>query len=404
MGPNTYRPIQQIRDVQPIRATCFHPSGEVYVVGTNSKALKICRYPSLDRQRELLDCDGLLMEPEISFACLHIHCASVYCASFNPKGNLLATGSNDQIVHLIKYNSTRHGPEGSEHKLSMHNGTVRDVCFLHGEAEARLLSAGAGDFAIHLTDCNTMKPVQVFKGHESTIMSLTSCDGSPDLFVSGSLDGTIRLWDVRIKATIAMVTAGGRQKQTHRQPILTTDGDTSFDFSHKNGDSLHGGQPEATIDDKHHNGALNSDQQQDVLESKSTGVGAVRLDPTGRLLVSGHQDGSCMLYDVRAGRAIQIFHAHDAEIRSLGFSPNSYYLLTGSYDGRVKLTDLQGQLTLPLPGIDIADLEDKVIQVAWHPTDYNFVSTCADGSATLWTIPDFDEWRDSIVMETSVMV
>lgn len=396
MRQNAYRPIQQIRDVQPIRATCFHPSGEAYVVGTNSKALKICKYPGLDRRQELLNCDGLLMEPDISFACLHIHCASVYCASFNPSGRLLATGSNDQVVHIIKYNPERHGPEGSEHKLSMHSGTVRDVCFLHGDAVARLLSAGAGDFVIHLTDCSTMKPIQVFAEHKSTVMSLTSCEGSPDLFASGSLDGTIRLWDVRTRRAIATITAKGQHEQAHQHPISTVDGDTSFDLCQRNENPSD--LPGETIDDKHHNVALNDDQP------KSTGVGVVRLDPTGRLLVSGHQDGTCLLYDVRADRAIQTFQAHDAEIRTLGFSPNSYYLLTGSYDGRVKLTDIQGQLMLPLPCVGVADLDDKVIQVAWHPTDYNFVTTCANGSATLWTIPDFDDWRDSVVMDTSVMI
>lgn len=111
-----------------------------------------------------------------------------------------------------------------------------------------------------------------------------------------------------------------------------------------------------------------------------------------------------MLYDVRAGRTIQLFQAHGGEIRTLDFSPNSYYLLSGSYDERVKLTDLQGQLSLPLPCVEVSELDDKVVQVAWHPRDYNFISTCADGSATLWMVSDFDDWRDSIVMDTSVII
>lgn len=393
-------------------------------MGTNSKALKICKYPTLEEQRELLDCDSLLTEPEISFTCLYIHCASVYCASFNPNGTLLATGSNDQIVHIIKYNPIRHAPEGSEYKLSMHGGTIRDVCFLHGDepdAGSRLLSAGAGDYQIHLTDCSVMKPMQTFAGHESTVMSLTSCQSSTNLFVSGSLDGTIRLWDTRMRTAVSKITGNRRRQQTIQQQNMTADGDTSFDLAQQK-DTLVTGQKN-TSDDKHHNDAYTSDQDdhhllreqsfagsqyepQDEIPSKATGVpvGVVRLDPSGRLLVSGHEDGSCMLYDIRASRVIQLFQAHEADIRTLSFSPNSYYLLTGSYDGIVKLTDLQGQLTQPLPGVEVAELEDKVVQVAWHPSDYNFVTTCADGSATLWTIPDFDDWRNSIVMDTSMVI
>lgn len=37
-----------LKDVQPIRATCFSPQGDFFVLGTNSKALKICKLPNLE--------------------------------------------------------------------------------------------------------------------------------------------------------------------------------------------------------------------------------------------------------------------------------------------------------------------------------------------------------------------
>ena len=37
--------VAMLTDVQPIRASCFSPSGEFFVLGTNSKALKICALP-----------------------------------------------------------------------------------------------------------------------------------------------------------------------------------------------------------------------------------------------------------------------------------------------------------------------------------------------------------------------
>ena len=38
--------VAMLTDQQPIRASCFSPSGEYFVLGTNSKALKICSLPS----------------------------------------------------------------------------------------------------------------------------------------------------------------------------------------------------------------------------------------------------------------------------------------------------------------------------------------------------------------------
>ena len=37
-----------LRDHQPIRTSCFSPSGDYFVLGTNSKALKICSLPKLN--------------------------------------------------------------------------------------------------------------------------------------------------------------------------------------------------------------------------------------------------------------------------------------------------------------------------------------------------------------------
>lgn len=410
MTIGAYKPIQQVRDVQPIRATCFHPSGEVYVVGTNSKALKICKYPDSNQREKLIsaviqtndeDENDVLHKSEVAFTFLHIHSGSVYCAAFNRTGDLLATGSNDQIVHVIKYNSDMHAPSGSEYKLSIHDGTVRDLCFMQGVSSSLLVSAGAGNFDINVTDCNTMKLTHALRGHTATIMSLHCCNESSTTFVSGGLDGTIRMWDLRCKQPISVMS-------TLHTPALGGDSGTPDETSPtrrfdqgpvERTESSH--DESLSVDVQSNNGIKQQKQQEQENcnnETKGIPVGAVRVDKTGRLLVSGHQDGTCMLYDVRGRRIVQQFQAHEDEIRTLNFSPNSYYLLTGSYDHKVKLTDLQGQLTDRLPIVEVAELDDKVVQTAWHPVDYNFVTTCANGSATLWTIPSFDEWIDSVTM------
>lgn len=120
---------------------------------------------------------------------------------------------------------------------------------------------------------------------------------------------------------------------------------------------------------------------------QGSAVAAVSVDPSGRLLVSGHEDSSCVLYDIRGNRPIQCFKPHASDIRSIRFSPSAYYLLTGGYDNKLVLTDLQGDLTMPLPSVVVAQHSDKVISGRWHPTDFSFLSTSADKTATLWALP-----------------
>ena len=74
-------------------------------------------------------------------------------------------------------------------------------------------------------------------------------------------------------------------------------------------------------------------------------MASVAVDPSGRLLATGQEDSSCMLYDIRGGRMVQTYRPHDSDVRSVRFSPGAHYLLTGSYDNKVIVTDLQGHIT-----------------------------------------------------------
>lgn len=336
MVENPIRPFHYYKEEQPVRAACFHPFGDVFAIGSNSRTLNLYSYPTEDQLKHFTP-DIPIQEPELVFTFLKRHRGSIYCVAFNSNGNLLATGSNDQTVHVTRYNPQTQLPEGTENLLTMHSGTVRDICF----TPTSLISAGAGDNSIYITDIQKFKTQQKFQGHESTVMSLNYWNDECSMFVSGSLDGTIRLWDLRSKNCVS--TFG-----TNSTP---------------NGDNLKSGSP----------------------------VGVVRVENSGKLLVSGHSDGQCMLYELRGGRIIQLFKPHSDEIRSINFSPKSYYLLTTGYDGKIKLIDIQGDLGGNLPGVEVCQMDDKVIQTAWHPTEYNFVSTCAEGSFALWILPTTTE-------------
>uniref|UniRef100_A0A183URW3 LisH domain-containing protein n=1 Tax=Toxocara canis TaxID=6265 RepID=A0A183URW3_TOXCA len=319
-------PVCRYEDAQAIRAVAFHPSGRYFALGTNSKQMLVCKYPDIRRFRlesNARGVDVILSRPKQ-------HRGSVYCLGFNPTGELLATGSNDKSLRLMAFN-TELCKIGAEMELNVHDGTVRDIIFMEDSVNRStvLVSGGAGNCRIHLTDCSNGHTFASYQGHTAPILGLyTWGSGS---FVSCSQDKTVRFWDLRSPQAINVVTANNK--------------------------------------------------------TASAPVTSVCVDPGGKLLVSGHEDASVMLYDIAGARVVQIFRPHGDEVRTVRFSNAAYYLLSGSYDKRVVITDMRGDLMAPLMYLPVAEHNDKVIQCRWHPHDFSFLSTSADRTAVLWSLP-----------------
>ncbi|XP_013146479.1 PREDICTED: WD repeat-containing protein 47 [Papilio polytes] len=325
----TFKPVTVLEDLQAVRCAEFHPNGKLYAVGSNTKTLRICTYPKIDDIKDI----SAPTAPTVLLKRTKHHKGSIYCLAWSPAGDLLATGSNDKTVKLMRFNSHTCNLEGQEVELTMHDGTVRDVCFIEDTSNktSLLVSGGAGDCKIYVTDCATGKTFQALSGHSGHVLSLYNWGGA--MFVSGSQDKSVRFWDLRT------------------------------------------------------GGCVNIIAPPTGLASKGSAVASLAVDPSGRLLVCGHDDGSCALHDVRGSRALQRFSPHSGDVRSVRLSPGAYYLLTAGYDGRVVLTDLQGDLTCAMPSVPVARHPDKVISARWHPDDFSFLSTSADRTAVLWTIP-----------------
>ncbi|XP_056276651.1 WD repeat-containing protein 47 isoform X2 [Pseudoliparis swirei] len=318
-------PVQSLEDTQAIRAVAFHPSGLLYAVGSNSKTLRVCAYP------ETLDTSGSspIKPPVIRFKRNKHHKGSIYCAAWSHCGQLLATGSNDKCVKVLPFNAETCNATGPDLEFSMHDGTIRDLAFMEGPESggAILISAGAGDCNIYTTDCQRGQGLHALSGHTGHILSLYTWGGW--MIASGSQDKTVRFWDLRVPSCVRVV-----------------------------GAALHGsGSPVATV----------------------------AVDPSGRLLATGQEDSACMLYDIRGGRIVQVYRPHSSDVRSIRFSPGAHYLLTGSYDSKVIVSNLQGDLTKPLPQTVVGEHGDKVIQCRWHTQDLSFLSSSADRTVTLWT-------------------
>ncbi|XP_028259832.1 WD repeat-containing protein 47-like [Parambassis ranga] len=316
--------VSQLEDTQAVRAVAFHPSGALYAVGSNAKTLRVCAYP----ETLTPSASGAVKQPAVRFRRNKHHKGSIYCVAWSHCGQLLATGSNDKYVKVLPFNADTCNATGPDLEFSMHDGTIRDLAFMEGPESGGsiLISAGAGDCNIYTTDCQRGQGLHALSGHTGHILTLYTWGGW--MIASGSQDKTVRFWDLRVPSCVRVV-----------------------------GTTLHG---------------------------SGSAVASVAVDPSGRLLATGQEDSTCMLYDIRGGRIVQTYRPHSSDIRSVRFSPGAHHLLTGSYDNRIIISDLQGDLTKALPQTVAGEHWDKVIQCRWHPHDRIFLSSSADRTVVLW--------------------
>ncbi|KAJ2954058.1 hypothetical protein O0L34_g2271 [Tuta absoluta] len=197
----TFKPVTVLEDLQAVRCAEFHPNGKLYAVGSNTKTLRICTYPKIEDVKD----NSTPTAPTVLLKRTKHHKGSIYCLAWSPAGDLLATGSNDKTVKLMRFNSHTCNLEGQEVELTMHDGTVRDVCFIEDTSNktSLLVSGGAGDCKIYVTDCATGKTFQALNGHSGHVLSLYNWGGA--MFVSGSQDKTVRFWDLRTGSCVNVI-------------------------------------------------------------------------------------------------------------------------------------------------------------------------------------------------------
>ncbi|KAI6233061.1 hypothetical protein M3Y99_00967900 [Aphelenchoides fujianensis] len=191
---------------------------------------------SSDGPFELLEAAGPPPRMEVVLERKQQHRGSVYCCGFNSSGNLLATGSNDKSIRLMSFNAAEL-KIGAETELNIHDGTVRDLIFLDDPRGSLLVSGGAGNSQICLTDCGTGRTFKQLSGHTAPILGLYSW--APGSFVSCSQDKSVRFWDVRAANAVNVILPS--------------------------------------------------------MKTTNSPVTSVCVDPGGKLLVSGHEDASVML-------------------------------------------------------------------------------------------------------------
>ena len=379
-----YRVFAECVESHAIRAVAVSPDGTRVAIGTNGRHLKVVATPSIERARSMLasmeekngvsggqkgegggggEGDGgggedgeMSLKPRVVTEFPKHHLGSVYEVAWSSDSKMLASCSNDMTVRVVPVRPADYHPTMGvrEDECDVdplptvyrgHEGTVRSVCFVGGE---RVVSGGAGDCGLRVWDPNHQGtgdgPLLTLKGHTGAVFSV--CSGAPananggvlnlNTVVSGGEDRTVRVWDLRSGSCVASIGADGVSHRDDGTPSMAK-------------------CPVQTLAVCPHSDAT---------------------------VVTGHEDGYCCVWDLKASRLLWMLQPHESQCRSVTYSPGGRYILSASFDGTIAVSD--GDVWERRVVAKLNGHTGKVLRADWHPTDNIFVSSSTDCTVKLW--------------------
>jgi WD40 repeat protein len=109
-------------------------------------------------------------------------------------------------------------------------------------------------------------------------------------------------------------------------------------------------------------------------------INDVAFSPSGRLAVSGGEDGSANVWDARSGRRLASLMGHTGAINTVAFSPDGRRIVTASADGTARIWDRAGH---PLRQLHVGG---EVWSAAFDRAGRRVITATDRGSAQVWDL------------------
>jgi len=262
--------------------------------------------------------------------------------------DMILTGSRDKKV--IMWNLTRDDPTSYGYprkSLVGHSHFVEDIVI---SSDGQFALSGSWDGTLRLWDLNFGTTTRRFVGHSKDVLSVAFSADNRQI-VSGSRDRTIKLWNTlgECKYTI--------EDQGHTEWV------SCVRFSPNTKIIVSCGWDKLV---KVWN--LTTCTLKTNLVGHKGYINAVTVSPDGSLCASGGKDATAMLWDLNEGKPLYSLDA-GAIINCLTFSPNKYWLCAGTDNG-IKIWDLESKsvvadLTQDIPDFDAQSKSPRCLCLAW---------------------------------------
>ncbi len=273
-------------------------------------------------------------------------------------------------------------------------GYVRDVEFSpDGARLAATTWSGALGGSVRFYDAVTGEEVQRLYAHRDTIANL---EFSPDgaLLATASRDQSVKLWDIDKGVEVtSFVDLGDRIQDIE----FTPDGEYLLIGLGEAGNFPDGG--DNPTDSSAYLWDLRNRVQSQVYAGHTNWTWAADISPGGSLVASGSGplffpaslddlDASVRVWDATTGQQAIALQGHTNTVDSVRFLPDGQQLLSASWDGTIRLWDLETGGEARRYNIPYAagSAPPRVYMIDLLPNGQQFVSGSQDGVIRLWDI------------------
>ena len=218
----------------------------------------------------------------------------VTSVAFSPDGTKLAVGTYDE-VRLVDPSSRK-----TISKLSTSNGYVRSLAFSEDGGQVAI----ADYQSLSLWDVAAKRRLRAFAGHTGYVTAVLLLD---ERLVSGSEDGTVRVWDIASGAEVERFDIGVPVNDVAVAPDGTL-------LAVAAGDATRPNRPgPVTLWD------LASGEKVADLVGHERAALAVAFSPDGSRLASAGEDEKVNLYDVAARNPVGYYAGHSRSVNDFAF-------------------------------------------------------------------------------------
>jgi len=302
----------------------------------------------------------------------HAGWVTAIAAPLDPASNLLLAASRDKTVLVWELERSETSYGAPKKSLRGHSHFVQDVVI---SSDGQFCLTGSWDGTLRLWDLNTGTTTRRFVGHNKDVLSVAFSVDNRQI-VSGSRDKTIKLWNTL-----------GECKYTISEPEGHTEWVSCVRFSPMTTNPI---IVSAGWDKAVKVWNLANCKLKNNLLGHTGYINTVTVSPDGSLCASGGKDGVAMLWDLAEGKRLYSLDAQ-AIIHALCFSPNRYWLCAATQSG-IKIWDLESKTVVVDLRIEFtASPRGRAtvpycVSLTWSADGTTLYSGYTDGLIRVWSV------------------